>query len=74
MAIERRVLSLSLSPKNPKAARLLELLDQQQIEAGQFSETITNWLVEYLEGRSRSVDAEPSDDVDDALDDLLDNL
>lgn len=74
MAIERRVLSLSLSPKNPKAARLMELLDQQQIEAGQFSETITNWLVEYLEGRSRSVDTESSDDIDDALDDLLDNL
>jgi hypothetical protein len=70
MAGQREVISLSLTPRNPRVERLKELLAAQHIPKGRLSEQMIDWLVDHLEGKALETahnGAETGENDDDLL-------
>ncbi len=72
MAIEREVVSLSLSPKNPDAQIVLDALRAADVPKRQQSALLLRWLAGYLRGERGAM--AQADDDDDGLGDLLSKL
>jgi len=74
MAIERQVISLSLSPTNPNAQRVLAALEQEQIPSRERSATLLAWLVAYLDGNGRMQAGQSNEMSDEELDAILEDF
>lgn len=74
MAVERVVISVSLSPANPDAAQVLKALAEEDIPNRQRSATLVSWLAAYLSGQARTRmlagDGMSDEELDDCLDDF----
>lgn len=74
MAIERLVISLSLSPANPDAARVLAALRTEDIPERRRSAVLLAWLAAYLDGQARSRTAGDAGLSEAELDALLEDF